>query len=98
MDTGRERAEVSVHEAEQAGLALDAITDVVNVIRQQNAQIAAAADEQSKTAEYINQSIVNITTIAQETNQGAENVASASEELARLAVELQAAVGRFRVA
>lgn len=98
MDTGREKAEVSVHEAEQAGLALDAITDVVNVIRQQNAQIAAAADEQSKTAEYINQSIVNITTIAQETNQGAENVASASEELARLAVDLQAAVGRFRVA
>jgi len=97
METGREQAESSVTQAQQAGDALDMITEVVNTIRDQNAQIAAAADEQSKTAEYINQNIVNISSIASETKVGAENVAQSSEELARLAASLQDAVSSFKI-
>lgn len=98
MEAGQQKADASVDQAQRAGEALDAITAVVNTIRQQNAQIAAAADEQSKTAEYINQNIVNISAISQETNAGAENVAAATEELARLAVNLQTAVSSFKIA
>ena len=98
METGREQAESSVTQAQQAGEALDMITDVVNTISEQNAQIAAAAEEQSKTAEYINQNITSISSIAGETKLGAENVAQASEELARLAASLQQTVNAFKVA
>ncbi len=97
MEMGRTKAEESVVQAAKAGEALQAITGVVDNIKSMNMQIASAAEEQSATAEEINRNIVNISEVAQETVSGSQHTANASDELARLAVDLQEHVGRFQV-
>ena len=48
-------------------------------------------------AEEINRNIVNINQAGDESGQGVRQVARASEELARLAAELQRLVSSFRI-
>lgn len=96
MEASRGQARVSVEEVVQAGDALDAITRSVGAINDLNAQIAAAAEEQSAVAEEINRNIVTISQVADQTSQGAQQTASASEQLARLAEQLQSMAGEFR--
>ena len=98
MEMGRSKAEESVEQAAKAGEALRAITGVVDNIKSMNMQIASAAEEQSATAEEINRNIVNISEVAQETAGGSQQTASASDELARLASDLQGQVSKFKVA
>ena len=97
MEHGRNKAEATVEQAQKAGQALNAITEVVYNIKAMNMQIASAADEQSATAEEINRNIVNISEVADETAGGARQTANASDELARLAVDLQEKVSRFQI-
>jgi methyl-accepting chemotaxis protein len=97
MEMGRSKAVESVEQAAKAGEALQAITGVVDNIKSMNMQIASAAEEQSSTAEEINRNIVNISEVAQETADGTQQTASASDALAKLAVDLQEHVGRFQV-
>jgi len=97
MEQGRNKAEATVEQAQKAGQALNAITEVVYNIKAMNMQIASAADEQSSTAEEINRNIVNISEVADETAGGAQQTANASDELARLAVDLQEKVSRFQI-
>lgn len=97
MEMGRAKAEESVEQAAKAGEALQSITGVVDNIKSMNMQIASAAEEQSATAEEINRNIVNISEVAQETAGGSQQTASASDELARLASDLQSQVGKFKV-
>ncbi len=97
MEQGRSKAEATVEQAQKAGQALNAITQVVYNIKAMNMQIASAADEQSATAEEINRNIVNISEVADETAAGAQQTSRASEELARLAVDLQDKVAKFQI-
>ncbi|HSJ48207.1 MAG TPA: methyl-accepting chemotaxis protein [Gammaproteobacteria bacterium] len=97
MQTGRKRAEESVHQAGEAGSSLQTITYAVSAISDMNVQIASAAEEQSAVAEEINRNIVNIGTVADETATGSEHTATASAELARLGTDLQRAAGKFKV-
>ena len=97
MGHGRSKAEATVAQAQKAGEALNAITQVVYNIKAMNMQIASAADEQSATAEEINRNIVNISEVAEETASGAQQTANASDELARLAVDLQEKVAKFQI-
>lgn len=98
MEKGRDKAEMSVEQAAQAGEALKSITGVVNSIKSMNTEIASAAEDQSTTAEEINQNIVNISEVAHETSEGAQKTSTASDELAKLAVGLQDKLSKFKVA
>ncbi len=60
-------------------------------------QIGSAAEQQIEVSEEINQNIISISQVAQETSTGAEQTALASEELARLASDLQKMARRFNV-
>ena len=97
MEMGRAKAQESVEQAAKAGEALQSITGLVDNIMSMNMQIASAAEEQSSTAEEINRNIVNISEVAQETAGGSQQTASASDELARLASDLQGQVAKFKV-
>lgn len=97
MEKGREKVVVSVEQAAKAGEALEAITAVVDRIKSMNMQIASAAEEQSATTEEINRNIVNISDVAEQAATGAHQTANSSDDLARLAVELQDQVGKFQV-
>ncbi len=97
MAKGREQAEVSVEQAAKAGESLRAITDAVATINDMNNQISSAACEQGSVAHEINQNISAISSIGEQTSLGAQQTATASQEMAQLAVQLQALVGRFKV-
>lgn len=97
MVQGKSAAKTSVDQAINAGESLEIINRFIDTIKDMNTQIAAAAEEQSITAEEINRNVVNISGISHETAQGSEQMAAASEELARLASHLQEQVGRFKI-
>lgn len=98
MQNGRSSAGESVARAGRAGTSLESITKVVEGIKSMNTQIACAAEQQSASAEEINRRITNIARIATETAHTVEQTAGASDDLARLAIALQALVARFRLA
>lgn len=98
MEQGKKRAEVSVEQSAEAGSSLSSIAGVVDNIKEGSTQIATAAEEQSATAEEINRSIMNISNISGDNAASAQQTAQASEDLARLANELQNLVNNFKVA
>jgi|LNFM01.1.fsa_nt_gb methyl-accepting chemotaxis protein len=97
MQSGLEKAQASVGQAQQAGRSLESITSMVDTIREMNVQIASAASEQRQNADHITRSVDNITTIAAEATQGALQIAQASRELAELASTQQGHVARFNL-
>ncbi|MCQ4311774.1 methyl-accepting chemotaxis protein [Pseudomonas stutzeri] len=96
MQTSRDLTQRTVDLASEAGAALGRITDSVSTIEQMNQQIAAAAEEQSAVAENISESVTRVRDIGEQSASGSEQTAGASAELARLGVELQGLVARFR--
>ncbi|MFP4155660.1 MAG: methyl-accepting chemotaxis protein [Halothiobacillaceae bacterium] len=96
MTRSRERAQTTVDCAGQAGQALEQIASGVRAINDMNAQIAHAAEQQAQVAEEINQNISHITDAVDQTASSSTQISAASDELARLALDLQAQIQRFR--
>src|SRR5690606_18502639 len=97
MDNSRELTVSSVDLTRRAGTSLENITRTVSAIQAMNQQIAAAAEEQSATAEEINRSILNVRDVSEQTSAASEETAASSVELARLGSHLQVLVSKFRV-
>ncbi len=97
MEEGRSMAKNSVEQAAHAGESLHSITTAVNEITTMNTQIAEAARQQEQVAEEINQNVSNISLVAEETDNGTTQLASASSDLARLSGELQSLVATFKI-
>ncbi len=97
LEERRAQAQTSVEQAAKAGTSLEAITEAVTNISDMNLQIASAAEEQSQVAEEINRNIITISEVADKSAQGGEQTAQASEDLARLASDLQNTIVRFKV-
>ncbi|WP_232915679.1 methyl-accepting chemotaxis protein, partial [Pseudomonas syringae] len=97
MDSSRELSTSSVELTRRAGGSLESITKTVSAIQAMNQQIAAAAEEQSATAEEINRSIINVRDVSEQTSAASEETAASSVELARLGNHLQVLVSRFTV-
>ncbi len=97
MNESRVKAEEGVNQADKASSSLETIASSVSLIKDMNTHIASAADQQTTVADEINQNMVNISNIEEETIKGSTQTAQASEELARLAVELQELVKQFKV-
>lgn len=97
LDASRTLTDSSVELSRQAGSALGHITRTVSTIQAMNQQIAAAGEEQSSVAEQINRSVLNVRDVSEQTAASSEETAASSIELARLGVQLQEMVGKFRV-
>ncbi|WMC10113.1 methyl-accepting chemotaxis protein [Oceanimonas pelagia] len=97
MDSGRQRAEITVGRAREAEQALEMISSAVQLIHDMNTQIASAVEEQASVTENISRNITSIHGMGEENAAGAEQTASASRELATLAEQLQLAVSGFRL-
>ncbi|MBV1807789.1 methyl-accepting chemotaxis protein [Pseudomonas viridiflava] len=97
MDSSRELSASSVDLTRRAGGSLENITKTVSAIQSMNQQIAAAAEQQSATAEEINRSIINVRDVSEQTSAASEETAASSIELARLGTHLQTLVSRFTV-
>ena len=97
MEQGRSQAQTSVGQATRAGSSLSTITEAVGSISDMNTQIASAAEEQSAVAEEINRNITTINAMTSETASEAKHTAAASQELARLAIQLEGLVRQFKI-
>ncbi|MCY1463231.1 Methyl-accepting chemotaxis protein McpQ [compost metagenome] len=58
--------------------------------------IASAAEEQAQVAREVDRNLVNIRDLSTQTSAGANQTSAASQDLSRLAVELNAMVSKFR--
>ncbi|MHA6638072.1 methyl-accepting chemotaxis protein [Stutzerimonas frequens] len=92
-----EKGESTRDHANQAGDSLDAISALIGTINSMNAQIAAAAEEQTAVAEEINRSVHHIADAVDGVASDAAQGAQTARELNGLAEQLQRLVGQFRV-
>ncbi|GIU49411.1 methyl-accepting chemotaxis protein [Shewanella sairae] len=97
MQSSREQGSESVEQAASAGTLLEQINGDVNNIMDMSTQIAAAIEEQSMVAAEVNQNVVVIRDIAQETADVATQNSSATEDVRERAEFLQDAVSKFKV-
>lgn len=95
MTNGRQQAELTVGQAQEAELALEQISIAVQTIHDMNTQIATAVEEQSTVTEDISRNLTEIQQVGDETAAGATQTASASRELTELASGLQQLVMGF---
>lgn len=97
MKQGQVRAGEGVTHGTSARNSLELITSAVNAIKEMNAQIASAAEQQHAVAEEINNNILRIREGAEHNADNASQTSRASEELAQLASSLQRMVAQFKL-
>lgn len=97
MTRSKERAQQGLEQSGKTSEALAQVTHHVTMISDMNSQIAAAVEQQSATAEEMNQSIVNIAEVTRDSTAAANQTAAASEELSQLSGGLQSMVRQFKV-
>ncbi len=96
MQTSSEMARKTVAQTAETEQALGRIRQEVGAIKDMNAQIASAAQQQSLVAEDVNQNISRIHASTVQTTAGSTQVSAASEELSSLARRLIERVSFFR--
>ncbi len=95
MRNSTERAESTLNIARGAGISLDTINSAIVEINERNLVIASAAEEQAQVAREVDRNLVNIRDLSVQSATGANQTSAASNELSRLAVDLNTLVGRF---
>lgn len=95
MAASQRRAEANVEQANRAGESLGSITGAVATIREMNAQIASAAEQQSAVAAEINRNIMRISQLANASAEGVRQHKEVSVEFSRLSADFQALISDF---
>ena len=97
MQQSTGRATSTLELAQAAGRALDEIAQAISSINERNLVIASASEEQAQVAREVDRNLVNIRDLSLQTSAGANHTSAASQELSRLAVDLNGLVARFRI-
>ena len=97
MAQSSEYATRSQSMASEADNALLVISERVSQINEMNLVIASAAEEQAQVAREVDRNLVAIRDIAAQNATGAHQTSVASDQLARLASDLNGMVQRFRL-
>ncbi|RIA35706.1 methyl-accepting chemotaxis protein [Ectopseudomonas oleovorans] len=97
MGQSQELAQNTQNLAQQAGEALERITQAVAGINERNLVIASAAEEQAQVAREVDRNLVNIQELSTQTAAGANQTSASSQDLSRLAVSFNQMVARFRL-
>ncbi|WDR34517.1 methyl-accepting chemotaxis protein [Pseudomonas serboccidentalis] len=91
------RANSTLELAKAAGVALEEIASAFTLINERNLVIASASEEQAAVAREVDRNLMNIRDLAMQTSAGANQTSAASQELSRLAVDLNSMVAKFSV-
>ncbi|WIE52275.1 methyl-accepting chemotaxis protein [Pseudomonas sp. GM17] len=97
MQQSNSRARSTLELAKAAGTALEEIAGAITLINERNTVIASASEEQAAVAREVDRNLMNIRDLAMQTSAGANQTSAASQELSRLAVDLNTLVARFSV-
>ena len=97
MQSSNSRARSTLEVAQAAGTALELITQAISSINERNLVIASASEEQAQVAREVDRNLVNIRDLSLQSSAGANQTSAASQELSRLAIDLNNLVARFKV-
>jgi len=97
MNSSRAEAEKETTLVNESGEALSNIIDVISSVTDMVEQIATAAREQAIATDEITTNIEGIATVTEETSKGVQQSAEAGQQLNRMATDLKAVVGQFRL-
>jgi len=97
MDASRSQTGQAVTLIQHAGEALQLIGSQVTSMQAMNLQIAAAAEEQSRVAGEVGQSVAVVEALAEASVSSSQEMSAASAELGQLGAELTARISRFRL-
>ena len=97
MQQSNTRARSTLELAKSAGMALEEIASAFTLINERNLVIASASEEQAAVAREVDRNLMNIRDLAMQTSAGANQTSAASQELSKLAVDLNGMVARFSV-
>lgn len=97
MASGSDKAAESVVQINQTNERFEEIISSISAIRAVNAEIAASVEAQSQIATKINETIVNISTVSEQTAYSAKGTAVEIENIAVAAIELDRLVQAFTV-
>ena len=95
MQQSNQRTQSTLEMARAAGVALEQITQSIHLINERNLVIASASEEQAQVSREVDRNLVNIRDLATQSATGANQTSAASQDLSRLAVNLNALVSRF---
>ena len=97
MQSSNQRARATLEVAQSAGQALEVIAHSISAINERNQAIASASEEQAQVEREVDRTLVNIKELAVQTSAGAHQTNVASQELSRLAIDLNQMIGRFKI-
>lgn len=97
MQLASSHAMYSVELVENSVQLQNNVAENLLTVTSMNAQIATAAEQQRAVTEEINHNIVNIGEVTEQTATSTAQIAQASEELAKLASQMQSIVEQFKV-
>ncbi|MBV4459561.1 methyl-accepting chemotaxis protein [Pseudomonas sp. COR58] len=97
MQQSNLRARSTLELAKAAGSALEEIASAFTRINERNLVIASASEQQAAVAREVDRNLMNIRDLAMQTSAGANQTSAASQELSRLAVDLNNMVAKFSV-
>ncbi len=83
--------------AQNAGEALQRITDSVAKINERNLVIASASEEQAQVAREVDRNLLNIQDLSTQTAAGAHQTNASSQDLSRLATSFNVLVSKFQL-
>ena len=95
MEEGVKEVARGTKDAAESGHALDEILNQIGSVSMQVNQIATAAEEQTATTNQISQNILEINEAVHDAARGANETATAAEQLANLSGDLRGIVSRF---
>jgi methyl-accepting chemotaxis protein len=95
MQISNEKAQLTRELADGADLALARIAAEISRINEMNLTIASASEEQAQTAREVDRNLVAIKDFGSQNATGALQTSASSNDLARIATELNAMVGQF---
>ncbi len=95
MSESCEQAEGTLSIAHEAGAALTLIAKAINEINEMNLMIATASEQQAQVARSVDGNLMSIRDLSIQSATGANQTATASSELSRLAVDMSKLVARF---
>ena len=90
-------AHATLELAQSAGQALDEITRSITEINERNLLIASASEEQASVTREVDRNLVNIRDLSLQSSAGANQTSASSQELSRLAIDLNGLVSKFRL-
>jgi len=97
MLSSTRRAQTTLEATESSGAALEDIFKALSDINERNQLIASAAEQQAQVAREVDRNLLNIRDLSSNAAGGAEQTRCASDELSRLAVELNGMIEQFKV-